>query len=138
MQNQEFKFNPSRVYAVFWTGFCLASAGLCMTLHLSLAAQLAGVFIILAYGFIILRRYALLQSPSSIISLRFKGQQTWMITLKNETVAAELQGSSIVTNKIVILNFKRPEKRFPLPAIILRDSLPPDKYRQLLVLLKMN
>jgi len=138
MPDLEFKLKLSNQYLFLMLGFFSAGILIVLCLSLSLWLKGIGILLIIAYGFSVIWKFGLLRSRHSIMALRRHENGHWRLhRLENECTAV-LRGDSTITGIMSILRFQVPDYYWPQTCIIFRDSLGPDVYRQLLVVLKMG
>jgi hypothetical protein len=138
MRNREFRLNPSKSYLIFLAILLLSTMVIWVSLSLPLLIQTLGVLVIGFYGYILIKRYGLLESTYSIKAIQYKEKDTWLIYQQNNWLLAELLGNSTVTGWVSILRFRINNKGRSLSCIILKDSLGEDTYRHLLSVLRMR
>lgn len=79
-----------------------------------------------------IKRYGLLQHPSAIVALWTAATGEWYLRAQNGKVySAHLQGSTLLTRSLVIMNFKRIDKWFGQTVILLPDTLEATTFRRL-------
>jgi hypothetical protein len=107
------------------------------TLPLSLFLKSVLVIGVLIYSLDIFWRHGLLKSRHVITRISFNATG-WQVWKQDEKLAVELCGDSTVTNLVAVLRFKSPNNKSKYSSLIFFDSLPPEGYRQLMVLLRTN
>jgi hypothetical protein len=138
MQKIDFRLHPSKFYCFFLALTLVMSVVVVIALSVSMLfkALLAGL--VMAYGWMIYRRYALLRSPLSIIGFAKLENGKWQVSTRVDHTEAVLKGDSTVTSLVTILRFQFPGRRLPVASIIMRDSLNAEAYRQLIATLRMG
>lgn len=114
----------------------LFSIAIFMTLPLAVTVKAGGLVLLCAYGIYLLWNNGLLRGKTSISFLKYCDERCWQIEVGSEKVEAELMGDSTVTGIISVLRFRISGRLRPLSCVVFRDSLPQNRYRQLLVLLR--
>lgn len=131
-------FKISKKYCSGVIVIFLLSVGIVFSLNLPIIIKFALAFAIIMYGIWIVWRFGLLRSKHSLIGIKHLTGKKWLLHTPHAVVQGILCGESTVTNLICILRFKISGKTFKKSCIILRDSLPNDAYRKLLVRLRMG
>ena len=94
--------------------------------------------IAIASGVYVIRRYALLIAPNSIVLAIMEGDGGWLIKQKNgEEHRVSMLKDSFVSLPLVVLNFKEAEKR-RFSMILVRGMLSDESFRQLRVRLRFS
>ncbi len=138
MLDLEFRLKSSKQYLLLFALLVLASIAIVLSLTLALWLKLIGIILIAAYGIFILIDVGLRWSPRSIIALRRHPDGMWLLQTPEKHYEGALRGDSTVTQWISVLRFQIPQQYKPKTCIIFRDSLEPDEYRRLLVILRMG
>lgn len=138
MQGQEFKLNPSKQYIALICIVFLLSLAIVGCLPINLLIKVCGWVLLSFYGGYLLWNNGLLRGHSSIKALICDGEGGFRIVMKSKMVTATLLGDSTVTGLVSILRFRIADRLLPISYVIFKDSLKPDRYRQLLVVLKMR
>lgn len=91
-----------------------------------------------SYGFINnIKRHAWLQHPAAIIEIWTNTLGEWHLRAQNGKVyTAQLQGSTLLTRFLVILNFKRIGSRFGVAVLLFPDATEMIIFRRLCAYLK--
>jgi len=125
------KIQSSRVLAavlIFIHVAAFISVSLSIEMNQPLFWLLIGVIAISSWYYT--RKYILLQSPHSVISVTQTRQGDWSLRLYNgDNIEAELCDDSYKHPLLVILNFKTSQGRFNVP--LFADALAPDFHRLL-------
>lgn len=132
MQNHDFPLQPSKIYFVFLSILVTLSAVIVLTLPINVGLKIGGVIGVLVYGLYLLRE------RQSIVLLRHHRDEVWHLTTRKEVIMATLRGDSTVTRWVSILRFNVPNQLLPVSCVVVHDSLGMERYRQLVVLLKMG
>ena len=83
-----------------------------------------------------LRRYALLLSTKSVHKISLMTDGDWCFeNRQNRQFRGRLQGDSVVTSYVLILNLKCEKRPKRVSCVVFRDGLSPSEYRQLKVYL---
>ncbi|MDH5218113.1 MAG: hypothetical protein OEX19_10480 [Gammaproteobacteria bacterium] len=100
------------------------------SISLAVVAAASGVYVI--------RRYALLIAPNSIVMAIMEGDGGWLVRQKNgEEYRVSLLKDTFVSLPLVVLNFRKDEKkRFGM--ILVRGMLTDEVFRQLRVRLRLS
>jgi len=138
MPDLEFNFRPSKQYLLIISLILLTSMVIVLALMLGVWIKLLIFILIMGYGGHIFWKYGLLQSRHSITGIRRHSDGRWHLYTQDNTYHADIRGDSTVTSLVSVLRFRVDRKSLPVSCIVFRDSLPPDFYRQLIVLLKMH
>jgi len=78
------------------------------------------------------QHHVALRRPRSVLKCWVDLDNKWQLQLRNgKTSAAQLKGNSVVTNLIIILNFKLEEKTQTMTVLICPDAVRPEAYRHL-------
>ncbi len=134
MRKSEFKLKPSFQYAVIALFLLIAAFCILFTVSMSAWIRYIAIFVLLAYGYRVLIRNVYLRGHDAIHTLRYAGKH-WQLVQQNETLIAELLGSSFVSSWFCVLRFRAVGRVLPISCVVFRDALKPDEYRQLLVIL---
>ncbi len=103
---------------VSWLGLALAAAGLCMP---------------------ILRRHAWLSSPAAVVALSWESDGRWLLTRADGSQCeAWLQGDSLSHARLVVLNFRRPGRLWPVSVLLTPGRVGRQAFRRLRVRLKLD
>lgn len=137
MQNPDFKLNPSKQYAVFLLIALAISAGCILYVPFTLALKVLCLMSTLIYGAYVYWQAVLLRGKQAITHIKYLKQGLWQVTTPHECYEASLSGDSTVTRHVTLLRFKTPKRLWPLSAVIFPDALAKDRYRELLVILRM-
>jgi len=136
MPNREFKLKPSKQYIFLICIVFLLSLTIILCLPVGGALKLCGFFLTWIYGAYLLSNDGLLRGKQAITSIKYAGDGCWQISMTDKTLDAELLGDSTVTGMVSVLRFRIISQRWPIACVVFRDSLPLDRYRQLVVQLK--
>lgn len=136
MPNHEFNLKPSKQYIFIICIVFLLSLAIIISLPIGGVIKLSGVFLTLMYGAYLLWNNVLLRGRQSVTVLRVDEDSRWQVSIAKQILDAELLGDSTVTGVVSVLRFRIENQRWPISCVIFRDSLPPDRYRQLVVQLK--
>lgn len=138
MPDQNFKLKPSYQYLLFLSLVLLVSFVIIFRLEMVLWMRALLLAILTFYGVTLLYHTVFLRGQNSVKALRKLEDGKWLLTFSEEgsQKVAELANDSVVTGLIAILRFKLPDKKWPISCIIFMDSLPPDQFRQLRILIK--
>lgn len=135
MQRQ-FNLQPSLYLAIL---LIAAHAAALMALYFlplpSWALAALTVLLLSGLGFY-LRRHAWLTAPSSGVMLQLDGDRVVLTARSGDQLTGQLSGTSLVTPLLTVLNVLPQGEHFTRSVIILPDSLDPESFRQLRVLLK--
>lgn len=138
MLDPEFKINPSKIYLILLIFTFSITVWIVVSLHLIFFWKLCCLIFVFIYLLLITVRHGLLMSNSSIIGIKHANNKLWCIQTRTSSYAATLLGDSTITPFISILRFRMPDKLLPKSCVIFYDALKKNKYRQLVVLLKIN
>jgi len=138
MLSLDITLKPSKRYLVlfslFWMGTGLIV--ICLPIHFFLKSGLLGI--IAVYGFFILWHDILLKSSNSIIRLRTLSEGKWLLTTPKQEIKGELSGKSTITRHFCALCFKIENTFFEKSCLILKDAIPEEPYRQLIICLRYH
>lgn len=135
MQNNEFKFQVSRIYIGLLSAILIIS--LTVISLFPLLYFFIGFVLLLFYSWYLIATFGLMQGKKIVTGLKFL-DDTWFIDTKEATYIAKLNGESVVTRYISILTFKVAKKSRLYSCVIFPDSLPADEYRQFVSWIKMQ
>jgi len=128
MPNYPFFLKPSR-YSLLLL-FVAYLGAIIITLVLSMPIWLKWALVASCLFSLIFTLY----NPLTIVSLQKNEDDSWQLyDRKNRLWTGKLQGNSICTTILIILNFKVAEKRRSLSVVIWRDALKKDEFRELRV-----
>lgn len=94
--------------------------------------------LLLGYGFFLMLKFALLRTAFSVTALEKMDAKRWQLQMRAGKFDAILRGDSTVTTLVSVLRFDVSGQKFPLVAIVFRDSLPADDYRRLVATIRMG
>ncbi len=83
-----------------------------------------------------LRRDALLLLPASCVALRVEGVHVVLTTRDGNELAGHLQGDSVVSSFVVVLNVLPQGARFARGVVIFPDALEAEPFRELRMMLR--
>lgn len=137
MPSHVFKLKPSKYYLILLSVTVLVCFSIIV--YLPLAPWLRGLSLVLllGYGGYTLRTGVLLRGQQSITSIRFMPDGRWQVAMSGVTQELVLRGDSTVTTGVSVLRFQRLTGFWPHSCVIFRDSLGRERYRELLVVLRM-
>ncbi|MFZ2314159.1 MAG: protein YgfX [Gammaproteobacteria bacterium] len=114
----------------------LVSLSVVIYLPIYAAFKLILLPFVLFYGWRLIRQVLLLDNHS-VLRLRYENSDHWCLTMANlSEQTAVLRGDSIVTQGMLLLRFNT-DKRV-ISCIIFKDAMCKERYRQLLVLLRVR
>lgn len=126
---------PSRIHAAILLIAHAMSAILIVILPLPLGFKLLGTAIIVIACLYYMRRYALLNTQSSVRELRMLSDGKLEI-FRTDWKSAELTGEQFVHPWFTIIRCRTETDRWPISIVILRDMLDTEQFRMLRVRLK--
>lgn len=132
----KFNLKPSKRYILSLFGFTLLTQIIIMTLSIYWLWKALIMISSFLYSAWIIYRHGFLLSPHSIQILSYE-KKSWHIQIEGRKYEVALIGESTVSSVVCILCFYVLEKRKRISCVILPDSLLPDQYRSLLVLVKL-
>lgn len=138
MQDHALNLKVSRFYLYGWAVFTGLTLIIIAILSFSFLMKFILAGISISYCYFILKKYILLQSGISIVSLLYQQKSGWILGSRSQHFNATLLGSSTVTRWVSIMRFKVKEKKFPVNCIIFRDSLSESDYRKLILYAKFG
>ena len=123
---------PSKQFQYF-IGFVHLGAMLCVLLiSISLLIKIVLIFFCFISLLTIMWKYALLQHHQSISNVLVDGYDNWQLINKNgEKFVGELMGDSLLTNFLIILNFRSIDINKKCSVVIFKDSLSQRAFREL-------
>ena len=136
MPSHEFRLTPSKQFILLISITLLSSLIIILTLPANLWIKCFLILILFVYGYSLFYEHGLLKGRQSITAIKYH-QGSFHIMQDNQMIAATLLGDSTATGFVCILRFRVINRIRPHSCVIFRDSLPPHRYRQLLVILKM-
>lgn len=116
----------------------MVSIDIICLLAMPLWAKVIGIVVTAIYGASILWQYVLLRNRNSIIKMKRQEDGQWLIHTNSGKYETQLCGDSTVTAMVSILRFRSPKSFWRKTAIVFRDSLTKEQYRELLVTLRMQ
>ena len=123
---------PSKLLAGIISLLYLGAFICVLFLGINVLLQLALMLLIVLSCYMVIKRYALLQSKKSIVSMWHKEASTWYLQNRAGYVfESNLRANSFVSRYMTILNFI-------VPVVMCVDSLTRDKSRLLRVHLQTN
>lgn len=136
MLTQEIKLHWSRLHLSLLTVVLLVSLSVVIYLPIYFAFKFILLPFALFYGWRLIRQVLLLDNDS-VLSLHYDHSDRWCLTMADDhEEAAVLRGDSIVTQGMLLLRFNA-DKRV-ISCIIFKDAMCKERYRQLLVLLRVR
>lgn len=135
---EEFKFKASALYLIILSICLLISTVIVILLPIALLLRLCLIAFVLLYGGHVFWKFGLLRAKSSILSIRRQDDGRWQVSTQENTYLADMKGDSTVSGIASALRFRVEGSLLPVSCIIFRDSLLPEEYRRLLVLLKLG
>lgn len=136
MPDQMFSIKPSKCYLVILILFIIGSLAVTASLPLALSLKSLLFIAVAVYGAQLIWRHGLLKSRNAILNIEHRPGGVWMIETRTQRLEAALRGDSTVTHLASVLRFQLSGQRFPLSCTLFRDSLAPDVYRQLTVVIR--
>lgn len=79
----------------------------------------------------------LMRGHLSLIRLKYMGSGKWLLQTSKRVVEGEILGDSTVTSLVSVLRFRLYGQYLTRSCVLFRDSLLPDQYRQLMIILRM-
>jgi hypothetical protein len=131
----DIKIGVSRLFILNLAITISASLFTICLLKLGLGWKLILMLSTLSYGLSILWQDCLLNSTNSLTSLHLN-HDGWKIVTAQQAWTGQLSGDSTLTTLASALRFNVAGRKRKLSCVIYRDSLEPNHYRQLLVLLR--
>jgi hypothetical protein len=131
----DINIRPSKLLTGLLLGTLCASTICIASLMITPVYKFCILIITLAYGLTILRQHCLLKSKQSITRL-ILSSTGWQIVTPAQTWQGQLGGDSTLTYPFMVLRFKVEGRKSKISCLICSDSLSPQRYRQLLVLLR--
>jgi hypothetical protein len=133
MLNHDFQLKFSKTYFVL-----LSSVGVASIFSLFFSRLNAGVGILLALGIVlysyeIARKYVFLTHSSALQMISKRIGQDWEIVMGKKRYTASLLGESLITSLLLVMRFRREDNKKVYIAVIWRDSLQKDLFRQLFI-----
>jgi toxin CptA len=133
---RQFKFHTSRYLAALLSAAHCAALAALLPLLLPFWAKASMSSIVLFSLAYHLWRDAWLSAPSAAVALVLEGDQVVLSTRGGEQLTGKILRGSLVTPLITVLNVLPQSARHARSAIIMRDSLDAESFRQLRVRLK--
>lgn len=130
---------PSRYLAATLVAAHVVAAALVVSLDVSLAVKSALELAIVLSGYHAVWRIAMLRSNRCIVSLEV--DRTGLVNVQSrhgEWHEARLLGTTFVSPALTILNLELADRGVARHVAIMRDSLAPEDFRQLRVLLRWS
>jgi len=120
--------------------FMHLGAMLCIGLSTSpLWLQLLAYSINFYSAYINIKRHSLLQHPLAIREIWTNATGEWYLRAQNGKVyTVHLQGDTLLTSSLVILNFKRSDSRFGISVILFPDAVETTTFRRMRSYTKNN
>jgi hypothetical protein len=141
MLDHEFKLKPSLHYVAYIIILLIATGAIIQFLPIVIWLKLIGTFIIICYGLHVLWGDGLLRGPHAILALRYR-EGNWLVYTEQQIYRAELSGDSTVCGIVSVLRFRFHSKqrrawlKLYKTCVVFPDSLSPNMYRQLLVVVR--
>ncbi len=115
----------------------LATAALLLPLELSISLRITGAAVIALSFARSMWLHALLRAQPSIIALSIEDRESCTLETRSGAIlSSHIVGSTYVTPLLTVINAKPSGARFMRHIVILPDSITPEEYRQLRVLLR--
>jgi hypothetical protein len=139
MQRLDIQLKPSSIF-IGLTGFFLISSVLIVLFVLSVSGFFKVILMmsVLAYSIWIFWAIGLMKSSYSIVGLQLLADGLSHLHYASHKMTANLTGDSIMTTTLCVLRFSVPGQRRKVSCIIFKDSVEPERYRQLLLWLRCN
>lgn len=100
--------------------------------------HIAAALLISASAWRSITLHALRRDNAAVVHLVWDSEERWMLRRRNgQMLQARLLGDSLVLPFLVVLNFKPAHGR-RFSVVLLGDSLPPERFRQLRVRLRIS
>lgn len=135
MLNREFKFYPSRRHILFIIVLVISTLAMLGFMEANVWLKIILAIFVLLHGASVLWRRGLLKSQHSILGIQYAGDQNYFLLTSSAKIPVKLLGDSTVTGWVSFLRFKGEKRFWPYSCMIFPDALPPDQYRQLMVML---
>lgn len=138
MQDHDFKFKPSRQYLIFLAAALTACAVIVAALSAAWWLR-AGLFVLLlVYGGWMIWQFGLLRGSASITAVRRLSDGDWLLQTRQGEYRAALLGDSTVTLVVSVLRFRVNQEKRVRTCIVFHDSLPNGRYRELVVVCRVE
>jgi hypothetical protein len=137
ISNSEFILKPSRQFFMLQLVAWVSSILITCTLPVHGVIKLMLILVVSSYCGFMVWRYGLLRGKSVVLALKHREDNFWQLREHDATYQAELMGNSTVTPWVTVLQFRLPNQILRKHCVIFRDSLIPDRYRQLMVTVRM-
>jgi hypothetical protein len=138
MHDLAFKLKPSKCYLVLLSSFLAISMVMVLCLPIAAWLKCLSLLLVIFYGKWMFWQFGILQSQQAIVSIRPLRDNKWQVQTRTNYYEAELSGDSTVTQLVSLLRFRAANAYTLTSCVIFYDSLEPDYYRQLLVVLRMG
>ena len=131
MVEQRIAVTSSVALSIVLTVLHIVAAGLLWLLPLPLPGKLALTIVVVVSFIYHMARDALLHSPHSIVGLDVRDGAVSLQMRNGEWLDGELLGSSYVSERITIVNFRPRGRRIARRLILLPDNVDPAEFRRL-------
>lgn len=136
MQAIEFKLSISKIYLTLITIIFLMSAGVVLSLSVSVIIKAFLLLIVIGYGVYLFWFHGCLKGKHCVQQIKMDHDRNFYVWVNQAYHAADLMGRSFVTSHLCVLNFKIKKFYFTQSAVIFFDAMPAEHYRKLLVALR--
>jgi hypothetical protein len=137
MPKLDIKLKPSKCFLVLASLILVSTIALIISLDLNHWVRAILVAITMRYGVSIIRNYGSLTGGHAISKLTLDSSG-WVLHDRLRTSEAVLCPDSTLTTVVCVLRFQIAGQKSKRTALIFRDALSADTYRQLLVQLRTN
>lgn len=135
MQKIDIELKPSRVYLCVMVGLLIGSVAIAVSLPIGWCVRIMLMIGVLVYGYWVLWTKILMKGDDPIKGIQLRMDGSCYLRFSGYTIEAAVQGDSTVTTIVCALRFKRLGMKKD-SAVIFKDTIGQERYRQLLVWLK--
>lgn len=133
--SERFNLKPSQYHFFITSIVIIVSLIILYSFSYHPLLKIFATLFVFVYGTYLVWGKVLLRGQKSVFGIQCHPNKRWHLYVGDKIYEAELCGDSTVTRFITILRFRLANHFFVQSCIIFPDSLPADRYRQLLILL---